>query len=53
MLTIFLKLILMVNTEIKAIQVTVQHQVQRKNSLTSSNKTLHYLLQNYFNFKIM
>lgn len=45
----------MVNTERKqAIQVTVQHQLGRKKrSLTSSNKTLHYLLQNYFNFKIM
>lgn len=44
----------MVNTERKqAIQVTVQHQLERKKSLTSSNKTLHYLLQNYFNFKIM
>lgn len=43
----------MVNTERKrAIQVTVQHQLERKISLTSSNKTLH-LLQNYFNFKIM
>lgn len=45
----------MVNTERKkqAIQVTVQHQLVRKESLTSANKTLHYLLQNYFNFKIM
>lgn len=40
----------MVNTEKKkqAIQVTVQHQLERKESLTSANKTLHYLLQNYF-----
>lgn len=37
----------------KAIQVTVQHQLEHKKSLTLSNKTLHYLLQNYFNFKIM
>lgn len=45
----------MVNTEKKkqAIQVTVQHQLERKKSLTSANKTLHYQLQNYFNFKIM
>lgn len=42
----------MVNTErIQAKHVTVQHQ--HKKSLTSANKTLHYLLQNYFNFKIM
>lgn len=42
----------MVDTERKqAVQATVQHRLERRISLTSSNKTLHYLLQNYFNFK--
>lgn len=41
----------MVNTE--KTSHTVQHQLETQKSLTSANKTLHYLLQNYFNFKIM
>lgn len=43
----------MLHTRKQAIQMTGKPTFTTNKAFTFANKTLHYMLQNYFNFKII